>query len=220
MLSTPSPLTYREENFRVDFNVTNREVLTFRYTQDHFNNAAPNLASSGQGLWGEDPFPAIESSWSQPSKDGIAKLTSTLSSTLVNEAQFSYSGNAIETSQSGSSLQLAQNIQKALPTVFPVSTKGVGGIPTFWGGGFGQYFSYGGPNLWSIAPYQNNMDLYQVRDDLSKVMGTHSLKVGAFLSWNAKNENQYGGSDSLVIGSAEAWNTPETTTGARKRATT
>ena len=147
VLSTPSPLNYREENFRVDFNVTNKEVLTFRYTQDHFNNAAPNLASSGQGLWGEDPFPAIESSWSQPSKDAIAKLTSTLGSTLVNEAQFSYSGNAIYTKQSGSSLQLSQNIQKALPTVFPASSKLVGGIPTFWGGGFGHYMIYGAPNI-------------------------------------------------------------------------
>jgi hypothetical protein len=208
VLSTPSPLDYREENFRVDFNLTNKEVLTLRYTQDHFNNPAPNLASSGQGLWGEDPFPAIESSWSQPSKDAIAKVTSTLSSTLVNEAQFSYSGNAIYTSQAGSSLQLSKNIQAAFPTYFPSSTKLVGGIPTFWGGGLGQYFSYGSPNIWSIAPYQNNMDLYQIRDDISKVMGSHSFKAGVFLSWNAKNENQYGGQDSPVIGSAEAWNTP------------
>jgi hypothetical protein len=208
VLSTPSTLNYREENFRVDFNVTNKQVLTFRYTQDHFDNPAPNLASSGQGLWGEDPFPAIESTWSQPSKDAIAKLTSTLSSTLVNEAQFSYSGNSISTTQNGSSLQLAENIQNAIPTAFPKSSKLIGGIPTFWGGGFGPYLSYGSPNIWSIAPYQNNMDLYQVRDDISKVMGTHSFKAGVFMSWNAKNENQYGGQDATVIGSAEAWNTP------------
>ncbi len=206
-LSTGSPLNFREENARVDFNVTQSELLTFRYTQDHWVNSAPSTAPNGY-LWGEDPFPAVEGNWSQPSKSAIAKLTSTLGSTLVNEAQFSYSGNAIVTSVGGTNPGLVNTLNSAIPTVFPASNKLAGGIPTTWGG-LGPYGD--GANLWSIAPYANNMDLYTIRDDISKVHGAHSIKAGVFLSFDAKNENEYGGQDRQTFSTADAtWalNTP------------
>jgi hypothetical protein len=190
-LSTPSPLNFDEENARVDFNVTSRELLTFRYTQDHWTNKAPSLGPNGY-LWGEDPFPAVEGNWSQPSKSAIAKLTSSLTDTLVNEVQFSYAGNAIVTTAGGSNPGLASKLNSAIPNVFPTNQKLGGGIPTIWGG-LGAYGS--GQSLWSIAPYSNNMDLYTVRDDISKVHGNHAFKAGVYMSWNSKNEDQFGGQD-------------------------
>ncbi|MEO8727270.1 MAG: carboxypeptidase regulatory-like domain-containing protein, partial [Acidobacteriaceae bacterium] len=199
-LSTGSPLNFREENARVDYNVAANQLLTFRYTQDHWVNPAPNTAPNGY-LWGDDPFPAVEGNWSQPSKSAIAKLTSTIGSSMVNEAQFSYAGNAIVTTAGGSTPGLAQKINGAFPTVFPGSVKGLNGIPTIWGG-LGAYGN--GANLWSIAPYANNMDLYTVRDDISKIKGSHAIKAGVFLSFNAKNENQYGGQDRPAFSTADA----------------
>jgi hypothetical protein len=202
--SLGSPINFREENARVDVNLTHSQVLTFRYTQDHWNNPSPNQTASGAGLWGDDVFPAIEGNWSQPSKSAIAKLTSTLSNTLVNELQFSYSGNAIITSVGGTKPGLAAQINAAIPTFFPASDKLQGGIPTMWGG-VGPYGDFN-QNLWSIAPYGNHMDLYTVRDDISKVHGSHAFKAGLFVSLNSKDEDQFGGQDrpTFQIGDA-AW---------------
>src|SRR3954447_6693183 len=81
-------LNYRQENVRGDYNITSSHVLTFRYTQDTWNNPAPVA-----GYWGDDAFPQLESNWSQPSKSIIAKVTSTIGATLINTAEFSYSNN-------------------------------------------------------------------------------------------------------------------------------
>lgn len=200
--SLGSPINWRQENARVDWNVTARNLATFRYTQDHWDNPFPNFEPGG--LWGDDIFPGIEGSWSQPSKSAVAKLTSTITNTLVNEAQFSYSGNAIITSAGGTDPGLATKIQQAMPTIFSKNAKQAGAIPIFWGGAFAPYLN--GPNIWSIAPYGNNMDLYTIRDDVSKVSGNHTWKTGMYLSYNAKNEDQAGGTDVPTFGSAQDWN--------------
>ena len=59
-------------------------------------------------------------------------------------------------------------------------------------GGLGGYTS--GNTLWLIAPWKNSLDIYTVRDDFSKVVGAQTLRFGAFLGWNGKNE--YDGSTS------------------------
>jgi hypothetical protein len=51
-----------------------------------------------------------------------------------------------------------------------------------------------GNTLWLIAPWKNSLDIYTVRDDFSKVVGSQTLRFGAFLGWNGKNE--YNGSTS------------------------
>ena len=44
-------------------------------------------------------------------------------------------------------------------------------------------------NYWSIAPWNNTLDLYVAKDDASKIIGKHTLKFGALMSWNGKNED-------------------------------
>ncbi len=39
------------------------------------------------------------------------------------------------------------------------------------------------------APWQNQLDIYSGRDDLSWIKGQHSLKFGAFLGFNGKDED-------------------------------
>ncbi|HYY43181.1 MAG TPA: carboxypeptidase regulatory-like domain-containing protein, partial [Pyrinomonadaceae bacterium] len=91
--STASPINFREENVRIDYKIGQAHQIFGRYTQDHWENPAPILLPAG--LWGDDPFPGVESSWAQPSKQAAIKLTSTLAGTSVNEVQFSYSANRI-----------------------------------------------------------------------------------------------------------------------------
>jgi hypothetical protein len=181
--SLTSSIDWRQESARADFNLTKSNVIMFRYTQDHWQNPAPNL----QGFWGDDPFPAIEGSWNQPSKQIVGKLTSTLTSTMVNDAAFAYSNNRINITTGGLNPGLEAQISAAVPTIFPENLKNKSiGQPTIWGG-IGPYGN--GTNIWLISPWDNALDIYTFRDDLSKVHGAHTFKMGFFSGFDGKNED-------------------------------
>ncbi|HET7747012.1 MAG TPA: TonB-dependent receptor, partial [Vicinamibacteria bacterium] len=92
--SLDTPINWRQENLRVDFAVSDSTRLMVRYTQDSWENGAPNLYSS---YWGDDPFPAIDSTWDQPGRSLVLQLSNNIGSRAVNTLTFSYSGNQIST---------------------------------------------------------------------------------------------------------------------------
>jgi hypothetical protein len=181
--SVGSKIDWRQENVRADYNLTKSHQITFRYTQDHWENPAPNL----QGYWGDDPFPVVEGSWNQPSKQIVGKVTSLFGSSMVNDAAFAYSNNRINIGVGGTNPALETQLTAAIPTIFAESLKNKHiGQPTIWGG-LGPYGD--GKDLWGIAPWNNDHDIYTFRDDLSKIKGSHAFKVGAFFGWDGKNED-------------------------------
>jgi hypothetical protein len=186
--SVNSPINFREENVRIDYHFNKSHQTFFRYTQDHWSNPSPILF--GAGLWGDDPFPVVESSWSQPSRQAAAKLTSTLSNTAINEIQFSYSANRINVDP-GNGADLNRQINQAIPGFFPDDVK-VNGLdrphPVFWGG-IAPFTSNRGSDLWTQSPFRNALDIYSIRDDFSKVQGNHSFKMGFLLDKAAKDED-------------------------------
>jgi hypothetical protein len=180
--SLTTPIDWRQENIRLDYSLSNASRLMVRYTQDSWTNNAPNLQSN---LWGDDPFPAVDSNWDQPGKSFVASLNTTLGSKAVNTLQFSYSGNKITVTRGGTQPELNSEINSLIPTIFPSSSHeyaGQEGHPVFWGGG-------GYDALWNEAPFHNNQDLFVFKDDYSLVFGKHLLKAGALFSTNKKNED-------------------------------
>ncbi len=189
--SLASTINWRQENARVDFNLNHANSLLVRYTQDSWVNPAPNSL----GLWGDDIYPSIESNWTQPSRNAAVKLSTQIGSTGVNDFQFSYGYNAITATRGGTNPGLAAQITAAVPSYYPASGKSGGtqlAPPVFWGG----ISPYNSDTLWTLAPWHNNEALYSVRDDLSKVKGDHTLKIGFLFSKNAKNELSGGTSES------------------------
>ncbi len=183
-VSLPTFVRYRQENVRADYNITPRNTIMGRYTQDTWSDPSYN----GNQYWGDSDFPAINSNWAQPAKMAIGRWTSTISNTLVNDAEFSYSNNRINLTQGGTNPGLISQLNSAIPTLYPTSLKNnkTGSIPTIWGG-LGNYGS--NQNIWTIAPWNNSLDLYNFRDDVSKVAGTHQLKFGAFIGFDSKDED-------------------------------
>jgi Carboxypeptidase regulatory-like domain/TonB-dependent Receptor Plug Domain len=183
VLSPTSPIDWSEFNIRVDYNLSHANTLMFRWTQDSWTNNAPNLYTN---LWGDDPWPSLESNWSQPSKQVMGRLTSTIGTTMVNDLEFAYSDNRINITPGGTNPALLPATTAAIPPQWPLAFKTFPvGIPTIWGG-FGAYGN--GQNLWMIAPWTNALDIYTVRDDFSKVLGAHTIRFGGFLGWNGKHE--------------------------------
>jgi hypothetical protein len=192
-------VNWSEWNVRPDVDINSKNRVTFRYTNDSWENPFPNW---GSAFWGESNFPTLGASWSQPSKDIMAKLSSTISNTMVNDFEFGYGHNAIVTTQAGSEKAIVAELQTAYPTLFPSSIKQADE--------FAGYSSLGyGGSVTSIAPYKNHEDLYTFTENLSKVWGNHLFKTGAFFSSNAKVENAGAGADRPSVPNT----TPATGTG-------
>ena len=182
---------WSEWNIRVDYDLTKKNRATFRYTNDSWTSPAPNPNL----FWGDTVFPTLASDWSQPSKSVEAKLTTQISNSIVNDAEFGYGHNAIITTLTPSSATYVAAVNAAIPTAWPASLKQKGAYIN-GGGAWGGLNPYGsGETMWTIAPYGNHEDLYALQDNISKVQGTHILKAGVYYSTNAKVEDNNGGTD-------------------------
>ena len=186
-------IDWKQANLRLDYNVNDRTRLMMRYTEDDWDNSAPNAGESN-GLWGDDPFPAVDSTWNQPSHSIVAQLNQTLGNSAVNTLQYSDSGNEIEISRGGTNPGLNNEINGNIPSIFDDKTGGGDrSHPVFWGGA-------GYDALWNIAPWSNEQDLKVLKDDYQQVFGDHWFKAGVLYSDNIKREN---------IGGASAFESPQ-----------
>ncbi len=191
-------IPWREDNVRIDFNATKTFKIFGRYTGDSWTNPFPNTL----GYWGDDIYPAVEGSWAQPGRQATIKLTKLFGGTAVNDFQLSYAMNRISVGVGGSGqngkspAQLVAEINAASPAFFPLGSKFGGaaatGQPLFWSAiaGTGNYQGGGGAvgGISDMGPWKNNEQLIILKDDFSKVWGTHTFKVGFLATNNQKNE--------------------------------
>ena len=191
--SLGNKLNWSEWNVRGDYNVTHANRATFRWTQDSWTNPEPVDPTA---YWGQSAFPTVSSTWDQPSKSVMAKLTTTFSSTLVNDFEFGYGHNSIDISLGGTKANIVPELQAAYPATFPSSLK-LKDEFFGWGGLQGYAGNLGNSDLlmWNIAPYGNHEDLYAIQDNLSKVYGNHLFKAGVEYGWNEKVESSGTGAD-------------------------
>jgi hypothetical protein len=187
--SVVSPINGWQMSGRADWTLNSASRVMVRYTQDGWENGAPSLQGN---LWGDDPFPAVDSNWDQPSKSFVASLNQTLGNSATNSLQFSYSANKIDITRGGLTPELSGEITGRLIPIFPYDTKQYGadtGHPVFWGGA-------GYTALWNEAPFLNNQDLFIIKDDYTRVFGKHFFKAGVLTSFNKKNEDTDGNGSS------------------------
>jgi hypothetical protein len=172
-----TPIQTRQEQIRADWNVTDHHSVMGRLTLDTWRNPSPSFIEGG--LWGDDPFPPVDSLWSQPGHSLTSQWTATFGTATVNQLSFSWSGNEILVERD-SGEQINEAIINAIPEVFPGPAGR--GHAVFWGDPLGN-------NLWHQAPWQNEQDLYVWKDDFSRVMGDHAFKLGFLFSTNSKDED-------------------------------
>ncbi|MFL6211792.1 MAG: carboxypeptidase regulatory-like domain-containing protein [Pyrinomonadaceae bacterium] len=174
-ISAPlEPVNTRQDLIRGDVTITQKMNLMVRYINETWTHG-----QAAGNFWGDTPFPTVSSDWDQPSNSFAVKLTNTLSSSAVNEFQFSRAGNDIIVKTNPGGDALNQEITSKFPTVFP--HPGAGYPSLVWG-------TDGYNTLWHQAPWMNHEDLFIWKDDFSKVWGNHDLKIGALFSHNIKNE--------------------------------
>jgi len=163
-----------QEIARVDQVFSTNFRLFGRFENDTIPTTEPG------GLFRGSPLVGVSTtSTNSPGRVASVHATNSLSATLLNDAGFNYSHGGITSNPIG------LNTQSASPAVaqaitLPFATT-LGRIPNLNFVNFSSLIGFG--------PYRDFNDDYNVFDNLSKVLGRHSLKFGATYHWYQKNEN-------------------------------
>ena len=173
------PETWREELIRVDHNITDNYRLTFRYIHDSWQTQTQNP------LWGNGTsFEDINTEFVGPGTSFVARLNANITPTLLNEFVASYTADHI--------FLTALN-NPALPANFPMGVlfaNGQGGkLPALSLGSNPEYGTDGSMTAdTGYFPWNNANPVYTYRDNVTKIVGTHTLQFGAYAAFAQKNE--------------------------------
>jgi Carboxypeptidase regulatory-like domain/TonB-dependent Receptor Plug Domain len=180
------PETWREELVRIDHNLTNNHRLTFRYIHDSWQTQTENA------LWGNgSSFEDINTNFVGPGTSFVARLNSNISPTLLNEFVASYTADhifltALHNPPLPSGLVCTSAGQTGCLGV--LFNNGLGGkLPAIslgnnpaYGGGFSADTGY--------FPWNNANPVYTYRDNVTKIIRTHTLQFGVYTAFAQKNE--------------------------------
>jgi hypothetical protein len=211
-----SPSTYwREELFRVDQTLTNKLRASFRYVHDDWNTTVLTPQ------WGvvRDAFPTIENGFYGPGVSLVARLTDTISPTVLNDIVLSYVNSGItlkdENGPGGAQFQRNPTLNQPLVTdpaypgqcnpaisIDPITGMVECGMGYIFNNGFGGKMpglnflgtnaAYGGEGFAvdpSYMPWGHTNPTYAARDDVGKAIGKHTLQFGAQYVYSQRNQN-------------------------------
>jgi hypothetical protein len=210
-----SPNTYwREELFRIDHALTNKMKLSFRYVHDDWNTTVLTPQ------WGvvRNTFPTVQNAFTGPGISLVARVTNTISPTLLNDLVLSYVNSGITlTDQNGpGGARFQRDPTLDQPLVVDPSNPGVCNptlsidpatlipqcaIGYIFNNGFGGKMpgvnflgtnaAYGGRGFAvdpSYMPWGHSNPTYALRDDLGKAVGKHTLQFGAQYVYSQRNQ--------------------------------
>jgi hypothetical protein len=175
---------WREELIRVDHNLTESERLTFRYIHDSWGtiNQGP--------LWGvyTNTFDNTNTTFNGPTSSFVARLTSSISPTLLNEFVAGYTADHIILSSLGQISLPSGGID--LVPLFPAAFSQANKIPAFSVGNTpGTVYGTGGFAVdTGYFPWKNANPTYTYRDIMTAMHGNHTFFFGAYVAFAQKNQ--------------------------------
>lgn len=214
-VTAASPSTYwREELFHLDQTLTSKLRASFRYVHDDWNTTVLTPQ------WGvvRNAFPTVQNPFQGPGISLVARLTDTISSTLLNDLVVSYVNSGItltdKNGPGGAQFQRNPGIDQPLVAdpSFPgqcnpkLSVDPITGFPEcaighIFNNGFGGKMpgvnfvgtnaAYGGEGFAvdpSYMPWGHSSPIYSIRDDIGKALGKHTLQFGAQYVYSQRNQ--------------------------------
>jgi hypothetical protein len=170
------PINVREEILRMDHQITDKLSIMGHFIDDAILQDTPTT------LWSGDTYPTIGTQFKNPSYSAVARLTYTISPSLLNELAYNYNGNRIILSPTGIFAKpsgfgvkefFPTNADNRMPSVFLNKHYNVGYDPAF-------------------EPWYNAADDNQIRDDVSWTKGSHNFKFGGQFMRYRKNQDVFG----------------------------
>src|SRR5208283_2665492 len=204
-----SPSTnWGESLFRIDHNLSNSEILSFRFIHDSWST---NVLTPQWGVV-ENSFPTVQNHINGPGISMIASLVSVLPKGFANRLSFGYVSSDITLSQvAGPGVDLSrpaildtpcpasgcsQTGSGPTPAISPVGPIGAffdtsfgGKIPALlFKGTNGAYGSHGFYIDTGYTPWKDTTPTYTLRDDVTKTLRKHALQFGVEVIVAQQNE--------------------------------
>jgi hypothetical protein len=167
------PTNFREDEFRVDHNFSDKARVFLRYTQDGYDQVfVPTLWTSAQ-------FGTVQTPLSIPAKNAVMHLTNSFRPDLVNEFIFGFStdewtGNSVVGTDSVSG-SIVKPDNFGIASIFPAENSGPL-LPAISVQGGGPSFSED-----TGYPYWYENPAFTIKDNLVWTRGKHVLKFGIFI---------------------------------------
>ncbi|HLW75836.1 MAG TPA: carboxypeptidase regulatory-like domain-containing protein, partial [Bryobacteraceae bacterium] len=175
-LSLRNIFNARQELAKIDHVFSSKWSISGRFIHDSIPTEEPRGLFTGASL----PGVSITDT-NSPGKGFTGRLTGAISPTLLNEAGYSYSYGAIVSIPTGLDASAnSPDIAAALKLPFAVT---LGRIPAI-------SFSGTVSTVTGFGPYLDYNRNHNIFDNLSKVMGKHTLKAGVTIDHYEKTENQ------------------------------
>jgi carboxypeptidase family protein/TonB-dependent receptor-like protein len=190
----------KETSIRVDYNLSDNTKAYVRYTRDADKQVMPyGLGWTG----GNNQIPFDNLIFKQaPAWNGTLNVTSALSPTLTNEFIFGASQNnlTLDPTVADAASYSGIGFNFALPFAgYPAAQW----FNITFGGITGNNF--GGTTGYSQYPYKNSNTTFDIYDNVSKVVGTHTLKAGFYYQRSRKDQ---AAGDSAAISFSNNTNNP------------
>jgi len=159
---------WRQETLNVTHQLTANTQVMVRFIHDNWVQDQPAV------LWGGHAFPNISSTLDVPGKSFLAKATTIINPTLLNEVSFAYGSNYGP--KEGRAVRLDGAFEEPsglnIPRLFPRIEGRPNKIPNL-------SFSQGWGNVdTSYYPWWAHHNIMTFTDNVSKTVGSHSLKFG------------------------------------------
>ena len=210
-----SPSTYwREELFRIDQTVNSKIKVSFRYVHDAWDTSVLTPQ------WGivRNTFPTVQNRFFGPGTSLVARLTHTISPTLLNDLVLSYTNSNItladQNGPGGARFQRDPTLDQPLvadpsapgqcnPILSADPANGFAqcAIGHIFNNGFGGKMpgvdflgtnaAYGGRGFAADSaymPWGHTNPTYALRDDVGKAIGRHTLQFGAQYVYSQRNQ--------------------------------
>jgi hypothetical protein len=170
----PNPFNYREDNFRLDYRFSEKHSVYARYFHDHYDLIDPF------GTFINSQLPTIPTNRLRPGTSAQISYTWLISPTLINEAKINASWNGQRIPPVGEFWK-RETFGFKYPQLF-AGGRFDNGIPDTSITGFA---SFNGPSGSLLSP---TTDIAE-SDNLTIVHGKHSVKTGALIVRNRKDQN-------------------------------
>ncbi|MGC9994698.1 MAG: carboxypeptidase-like regulatory domain-containing protein [Terriglobia bacterium] len=184
LTSSSAPTNWRQEQIRIDQNITDKTQAFFRYTQDTWNTL------SVPSLWEWSSYDTIKTPFKGPGESAVFHVTHTFKPTLTNEFVAAYTTDHIFLyNQSADSvagtLNRPSNFQMAHLFAGNASNTLMPDLELCGGVGFCTWEGAGN------HPWFNSNPIITWKDNMAWVHGNHTTKFGFYLENYRKNE-QFG----------------------------
>ena len=170
-----NPFDFRQENIRLDYQMTQAQRVTFRLLLDHYNLIEPG------GTFISSQLPTVPTNRMRPGRNIQVNHFWTLRPSVVNEAKFNYSGNGQKIPPVGDTWK-RETYGFAFPQLYAGGGEYENSIPNVDISGFS---TFRGANASLLSPTWD----YSFSDIVTWMKGAHTLKGGFLAIYNQKDQN-------------------------------